>query len=92
MLISARAVAVNNQGPVAMMAAWPITVRAQQSVMPVGGFLSSASPASWAPFVAGFRKGLNETGLIEGQNVTIEYRWAEGDYNRLSGLVAGRHK
>ena len=49
---------------------------------------SSASPASWAPFVAGFRKGLNETGLIEGQNVTIEYRWAEGDYNHLSGLVA----
>ena len=70
------------------LAAWPITVRAQQSAMPIVGFLSSASPASWAPFVAGFRKGLNETGLIEGQTVTIEYRWAEGDYNRLSGLVA----
>ncbi len=70
------------------LAAWPITARAQQSAMPVVGFLSSASPASWAPFIAGFRKGLNETGLIEGQNVTIEYRWAEGDYNRLSGLVA----
>jgi putative ABC transport system substrate-binding protein len=66
------------------LAAWPITARAQQSAV---GFLSSASPASGAPFVAGFRKGLNETGLIEGQNVAIEYRWAEGDYNRLSGLV-----
>jgi putative tryptophan/tyrosine transport system substrate-binding protein len=70
------------------LAAWPITARAQQSAMPVVGFLSSASPASWAPFVAGFRKGLNETGLIEGQNMAIEYRWAEGDYHRLSGLVA----
>ena len=56
--------------------------------MPKIGFLSGASPASWTPFVAGFRQGLNETGLIEGQNVVIEYRWAEGDYNRLSGLVA----
>ena len=68
----------------------PITARAQQSAMPVVGFLSSASPASWAPFVAGFRKGLNETGLIEGQNMAIEYRWAEGDYHRLSGLVANQ--
>ena len=69
-------------------AAWPITARAQQSAMPVIGFLSSASPVSWTPFVAGFRKGLNETGLVEGHDAMIEYRWAEGDYNRLSGLVA----
>jgi putative tryptophan/tyrosine transport system substrate-binding protein len=70
------------------VAAWPITARAQRSATPVVGFLSSASPVSWAPFVSGFRKGLNETGFIEGQNVAIEYRWAEGNYNRLSGLVA----
>jgi ABC-type uncharacterized transport system substrate-binding protein len=69
-------------------AAWPITVNAQQFAKPVVGFLSSASSASWAPFVAGFRNGLNETGFVEGQDVAIEYRWAEGDYNRLSGLVA----
>jgi putative ABC transport system substrate-binding protein len=70
------------------LATWAITARAQQSAMPVVGFLSSASPASWAPFIAGFRNGLKETGLIEGQNVTVEYRWAEGDYNRLSALVS----
>jgi putative ABC transport system substrate-binding protein len=69
-------------------ATWPITARAQQAAMPVVGFLSSASPASWAPFIAGFRKGLSETGFLEGQNVTVEYRWAEGDYNRLSGLAS----
>jgi ABC-type uncharacterized transport system substrate-binding protein len=70
------------------LATWPITARGQQAAMPVVGFLSSASPASWAPFIAGFRKGLNETGFLEGQNVTVEYRWAEGDYNRLSGLAS----
>src|SRR5262245_28466723 len=69
-------------------AAWPITVRAQQSAVPAVGFLSGASPTSWAPFVDGFRKGLSEVGFTEGQNVTIEYRWADGDYNRLSSLVA----
>ena len=69
-------------------AAWPLAARGQQSAVPMVGFLSSASPASWAPFVAGFRKALNETGFIEGHSVTIEYRWAEGDYNRLPNLVA----
>jgi putative ABC transport system substrate-binding protein len=69
-------------------AAWPLAVHAQQSVPPVIGFLSGASAASWTPFVAGFRQGLHESGLIEGQNVIVEYRWAEGDYSRLSGLVA----
>src|SRR5262245_34397426 len=69
-------------------AARPMTARAQQSAKPVIGFLSSASSVAWTPFVSGFRGGLNETGFIEGKDVTIEYRWAEGDYDRLSSLVA----
>ena len=56
----------------------PIVARAQQPAMPVIGFLGSASPAQWSPFVAAFRKGLNEAGYIDGQNVAIEFRWAEG--------------
>ena len=63
-------------------------LRAQQKVMPVIGFLGSTSPGPLAPFVAAFRQGLSETGYVEGQNLTIEYRWAEGDYNRLPALAA----
>jgi putative tryptophan/tyrosine transport system substrate-binding protein len=68
-------------------AVWPIAARAQRAAMPVIGYLSLGSP-SGASYLAGLRQGLNETGYIEGQNVAIEYRWAEGDYDRYPALVA----
>lgn len=69
-------------------ASWPFTGRAQQRSMPVIGFLSGGAPAAWGSFLTGFRSGLNETGFVEGNNIAIEYRWAEGHYDRLPALAA----
>jgi putative ABC transport system substrate-binding protein len=66
----------------------PIAVSAQQKSMPVIGYLNGASPGPYAPYVAAFHQGLRETGYVEGQNVVIEYRWAEGRYDRLPALAA----
>jgi len=71
-----------------VVAEWPLAARAQQAVLPVIGFLNSASPQPWENYVAGFRAGLKEAGYVDGQNVTIEFRWAEGHYDRLPGMAA----
>jgi hypothetical protein len=63
-------------------------LRAEQKAMPVIGFFSVASPGPSAPLVTAFHRGLSETGYVEGQNVAIEYRWAEGRQDRLSALAA----
>jgi ABC-type uncharacterized transport system substrate-binding protein len=66
-------------------ASWPLTARAQQQAMPVVGFLNVASPVEWN--VAPFKQGLGQAGFLENKNVLIEYRWAHGDYSRLSALA-----
>jgi putative ABC transport system substrate-binding protein len=69
-------------------AAWPAVARAQQPVMPVIGYLSGQSPAEFDGYLAAFRQGLNETGYVEHRNVGIEYRWAQGQYDRLPAFAA----
>jgi putative ABC transport system substrate-binding protein len=69
-------------------AAWPLATRAQQTAMPVVGYLQSGAPGPSASYLAALRRALSETGYVEGQNLTIEYRWAEGNYDRLPALAA----
>src|SRR5215831_14810752 len=70
------------------LVAWPLRARAQKSTHPVIGFLNAGTPEGYSRYVAGFRQGLAEMGYIENQNLVVEYRWAEGQYDRLPALAA----
>jgi putative ABC transport system substrate-binding protein len=73
---------------VGAMVEWPLAARARQKAKPVIGFLNGTSPGAAAPFVAAFHRGLSEAGYVDGQDIAIEYRWAEFRYNRLPVLAA----
>jgi putative ABC transport system substrate-binding protein len=70
---------------IAGLAAWPFAARGQQP--PVIGYLANSSPATFSPLLTAFRRGLSEVGYVEGQNVAIEYRWSEGQHDRLPGFA-----
>ena len=74
-------------GVIGGAAAWPLVVRAQQAALPIMGFMDSGSPGPNTQLVVALKQGLNESGYVEGQNLLIEYRWAEGNYGRLSELA-----
>ena len=67
--------------------AWPVAARAQQAAVPVVGILASVSPGPYARFIEAIKQGLREAGYVEGRNVAIEYRWADGQYDRLPQLA-----
>ena len=69
--------------------AWPLAARAQQPAMPVVGFLRTTVAAGSEPLVGALRQGLNEAGFVEGQNVAVEYRWADDQDDRIPGMAAG---
>ena len=73
-------------GAAGLAATWPLAAQAQQSNLPVIGFVNSASPGNYPP-VSAFLKGLDEAGLVEGRDVAIEYRWAEGHYEKLPAII-----